>query len=106
LQAQNFKISGKVSDKGDHSVLIGASVILKTMPDSSDVAVITSDVNGQFTFSGLKAGPYLVVSSYVGYKTFKKAIEIGFNPVFNMPIELDPDDITLKGVEIVGRTPQ
>jgi len=105
LQAQNFKISGKVSDKGDHSVLIGASVILKTMPDSSDFAVITTDANGQFDFGGLKAGPYLVVSSYVGYKTFKKAIEIGFNPVFNMPIELDPDDITLKGVEIVGRTP-
>ncbi|HRG43612.1 MAG TPA: hypothetical protein PKY97_04075, partial [Saprospiraceae bacterium] len=52
LQAQNFKISGKVSDKGDHSVLIGASVILKTMPDSSDFAVITTDANGQFDFGG------------------------------------------------------
>ncbi|MCO6460546.1 MAG: TonB-dependent receptor [Saprospiraceae bacterium] len=101
---QNYKIIGKVSDQKDHTSLIGASVTLKSLPDSNNVSVVTSNTSGQFSFNELKSGSYVIISSYLGYKTYKKAIEIGFNPTFNLDIELIPEDITLKGVEIVGRT--
>lgn len=104
-QSQNYRILGVVNDQADSSSLIGASVFLKALPDSTTVAVATTDANGRFEFNDLKAGPYVIQSTFVGYKPYKRAVELGFNPVFRIKIDMKGDGITLGGIEVVGRTP-
>ena len=103
--SQNYRILGVVNDQIDSSSLIGASVFLKSLPDSNTVAVATTDAGGRFEFKDLKAGPYVIQSTYVGYKTFSKAVELGFSAAFSIEIMMRGDGITLGGMEVIGRTP-
>ena len=103
--AQTIRIEGVVKDQTDSAALTGANVQLKSLPDSITIGVSTTDVDGKFAFTEVKSGSYLVVASFIGYKNYKRAIEVGINPIVNIPVMLAGDGITLSGVEIIGKTP-
>lgn len=71
VNSQNlYELSGNVSDE-DMVVLPGASVVLSHRKTGT-----ITDANGNFLFSGLKAGVYILKVSFVGYKSISDTIEI------------------------------
>ena len=105
LRAQNIQLSGVVKDRTDSSALIGANVAIKSLPDSITIAVVSTNADGAYKIGDIKPGSYLIQSTFVGYKTYKRVVELGINPQTNITILMAGDGITLEGVEIIGRTP-
>lgn len=66
LQSWAQQLKGVVIDKNSKETLIGAVISI----EGTDVKAVT-DVNGNFSFEGLKDGTYTLYIKYVGYKTLK-----------------------------------
>ena len=62
-------VFGTVADSADGSPLVNASLKILNSRDSSFVNGGITDVNGKFTFRGLRKGRYILEVSYLGYKT-------------------------------------
>ncbi len=94
LFAQSSKgiLSGKVSDSSG-GVFQGAQV--KLDPGGSSAV---SDVQGEFLITGLAAGDYRVTITYVGFKTFTKAVTIAAGQVANLDAQLS---VATVDVEVV-----
>jgi len=72
----DYKISGKVVDKGTGNPIEYATAVLLESEDSVQVNGIATDVDGKFTISVKEAGTYILSISFVGYKDFSKEISI------------------------------
>lgn len=68
---QTSSLSGSVTDKATKSPLPGASVSIRGTTKGT-----TSKSNGAYSISGLSPGRYTVVATYMGYKTFERALEL------------------------------
>ncbi|MDR2917036.1 MAG: SusC/RagA family TonB-linked outer membrane protein, partial [Tannerella sp.] len=88
---QNGTIKGKIVDATGEP-LIGASIVIK----NSSIGTI-SDLNGDFTLSGVPAEVTLLIS-YVGYK----AQEVAVDGKSIVNITLQEDSETLEEVVVVG----
>jgi hypothetical protein len=75
LDAQS-KLSGTVLDAEDHSALIGATIKLTLLSDTTQWKGNATDVDGKFEFTQLTNGLYKVVINYIGYKTFVQEVQI------------------------------
>ncbi len=73
LYGQGRTITGRVTDEVDASPLIGASILAKTDPGTSQIGTI-ADLDGNFTLE-LPAGINTIVVSYVGYETREFSVE-------------------------------
>lgn len=74
--AQTFIITGNIIDNKDKSALIGASVILAPIADSTAKTGTTTDTAGNFALSNVKAGQYILRVVYIGYATQERKITI------------------------------
>jgi hypothetical protein len=83
--------------------LVNAYVVLRKLPDSTSAGQAVNTKSG-FTFKGLEAGNYLVISSYVGYLSDTVAITLsGKQDIFQLPtIRLAPEVKNL--VEVIIRS--
>ncbi|MCM1077194.1 MAG: outer membrane beta-barrel protein [Bacteroides sp.] len=70
-------ITGIVKDMDNGDPMMEAAVKLVTEKDSAFVAGVTTDVDGKFTFTGIKAGKYILTVSYIGYADLEKPITVG-----------------------------
>ena len=101
----SFDVSGTVVDKSTGEAVIGGSVKLMALPDSSFVEGATTGAQGEFNLKNVKKGTYALQVSYVGYATKsisvdltqqkKKAANIGY-------ITMAADAIELQGVEVTA----
>lgn len=101
----SFNVSGTVVDKATGEAVIGGSIKLLALPDSSFVEGTTTGATGEFNLKNVKKGTYALKVSYVGYATKsidvdlttqkKKAVNIGY-------ITMAADAIELKGVEVTS----
>lgn len=80
LSMAQFSISGTVSEKSNHA-LPGASVKLKNKG-----TVLTADAHGQYRFNNLKAGNYVLIVSYMGYRSTEKAISLSADAVVDITL--------------------
>ena len=71
--------------------------------DSALVANAVSNMNGQFSLTAPKDGNYTVKVTYVGYKTYTRAITVSGKPVQLGTITIKPDAIMLKGATVTGQ---
>ncbi|MGI4021884.1 MAG: TonB-dependent receptor domain-containing protein [Janthinobacterium lividum] len=104
--AQNGNISGKILDQKQQP-LIGASVLLLRLPDSTRVNGQATDENGAYLFSKINSGKYVVKTAMVGFATtYTKAFDFtGTN--LNLPIlVLNEQKNTLKEVTVSSTLPQ
>jgi hypothetical protein len=62
----------------------------------------SSDLNGNFTITGVPPGTYTVLISYVGYKKDSVQVIIVPNKVTQVAFNLSPISIQLEAVEMVG----
>ena len=81
------KISGSVKgilqDSASASTLSDATVSVMSLPDSSLVSFTLTSNAGFFEIKNLAAGDYVLVSSFVGLRSFKK--KPGAMPLTRMP---------------------
>ncbi|MCR4958862.1 MAG: outer membrane beta-barrel protein [Prevotella sp.] len=99
----SFEVSGTVVDKATGEAVIGGSIKLMALPDSTFVDGTTTGTQGEFSLKNVKKGAFALKISYVGYETKcisvdltqqkKKAVNIGY-------ITMAADAILLKGVEV------
>lgn len=70
-------ITGIVKDLDTKEPLLEAAVKLVTANDSTFVAGTTTDIDGKFSLTGVKAGKYLLTVSYIGYADFERPVTVG-----------------------------
>lgn len=105
LSAGAANISGRVIDSTGES-LISASVRLLASKDSTVVKGTVTDAAGNFIFPGIKAGKYIVETSYVGFETAYNNVPLADKNVNLGDITLKESSIMLKETTVVGiRTP-
>lgn len=93
-----FSISGNVSTNNDG--LVGAEVMLYKMKSDISLGTLT-DIEGNYKINEIEKGEYRLVVSYLGFKNYRKRIEID-NDLAIEPIILIEDVIEIDGVEITG----
>ena len=72
---QNYSVTGIALDSADFRPLIGANAVLTTT-NKVLAGGASTDLKGKFTIKGIKNGSYILKISYVGYKTYRKKIEV------------------------------
>ncbi|SDL45805.1 iron complex outermembrane recepter protein [Pedobacter sp. ok626] len=82
LAKAQFSISGTVSEKSNKT-LSGASVRLKNKATG-----MTTDGEGKYRFNNLKAGNYILSTSYIGYQTIEKSIKLSSDEVVDFTLTL------------------
>ncbi|MEN8156842.1 MAG: TonB-dependent receptor [Bacteroidota bacterium] len=92
LYAQDRPVTGNITDSGDNTPLIGATIQVK----GAAVGTVT-DVNGNFSLD-IPAGSEVVVFSYIGY--LSKEVEIGDRIRFD--VQLAEDVQELDEVVVIG----
>ena len=100
--AQNFSVSGTVSDSVDHSSLIGVSVWLLNASDTTQRKGTVTDISGRFSFNDVSAGNYVLQVSYIGYAAQKRSVAVRDASVELKAITLTQGTTTLKGIEVTG----
>lgn len=100
LAAQNPTIEGRVTDS-DSRAVCAASVILRSLPDSTYVAGMASDEEGRFRFAADGGGEYLLTVNYLGFKTFDRECRAGDV----VEVALQPDTQVLQSVVVRGERP-
>lgn len=98
---QNSIISGKLLDNTNKEAIEYASVVLYRLPDTTMVTGVITNSEGVFAFDKIPQGNYLIKSSFVGYETLTKAVEINKTP-FQFPeaLYMTPSTLTLDEVTI------
>jgi TonB-dependent receptor len=83
--AQTGRIIGKVIDAKTNETLIGATVVIEGTTNG-----VTTDVEGNFSFKGLKTGTYTIAISYISYTTKKfEGIAVTDKEVTNLNVLLE-----------------
>lgn len=73
--AQYWVIKGSVADSTESLPLQSATVVLTKLSDSTRRAFSTSEL-GEFRITGVENGNYQLQVSFVGFKTFKKELNV------------------------------
>src|SRR5687767_1584788 len=75
-KAQDIRLKGKLADNADNSPVIGATVKLTSMRDSSRIRQVITDNSGEFEIGSLNAGAYTLRISNTGYEIIEQRINI------------------------------
>jgi hypothetical protein len=76
VQAQGYRISGKVIDDADGTPVMGAAVRLILKSDSTKSRGTITDANGDFEFELVRKGSYMLRVSFLGYTTINRSLEM------------------------------
>ena len=108
--AQNkiVTVSGRVIEAGTKEPVELAAVQLLSLPDSAQVAGMTTSAQGYFSLSKQKPGKYLLKVSFIRYITKVIPVQLTANvPAKKMGnIELATDAVMLKEAVVVAEAPQ
>lgn len=103
IQAQEIK--GKLMDPSENKPLVGATLLLSKVKDSSVVFKTISDNKGVFNFKSLPIDSFILKVSFVGYDTYSKALKTQ-SPVLDLGVISVPKEIKeLSDVVVVSKTP-
>ena len=73
---KGLSVSGKLLDDSNRTPIGYASAVLYALPDTIMVTGVITDDKGGFIFDGVKSGKYLLRTSFVGYKTLERVVEV------------------------------
>lgn len=108
--AQNkiVTVSGRVIEADTKEPVELAAVQLLSLPDSAQVAGMTTSTQGYFSLSKQKPGKYLLKVSFIGYVTKIIPVQLTANvPAKKMGnIELATDAVMLQEAVVVAEAPQ
>lgn len=97
VQAQdaNSSVNGFVTDATTGEPLLFVNIAIEETGRGS-----ATNESGFYKISGLRSGTYTILCSYIGYKTFRKQIQLPKDQNLRLDIELLPDGIELDEVVI------
>jgi outer membrane receptor protein involved in Fe transport len=100
-------IVGQVFDAGLTTPIEYANVVLRALPESTQVTGTVTDKTGAFRLDGVKPGRYYVELSFIGYRDRSmKEIEVTVGALCDLGrIGLELKPISVQGVEAVGVKP-
>lgn len=103
--SQNFvTLTGIVTDANDlDKPLLGASVLLTNLADTTLTTGTATDFDGKFELSNLNPGAYRIRITYIGYQEWLQEVELNPGRQNLGTIQLTPDATTLEGVTITER---
>lgn len=90
-------IKGKVIDKVNHEPLPSADVHLIELKKGT-----ITKFDGSFIIDKVPSGEYTIEVSYIGYKKFRKRINVSDGETVEVSIELEQTVISLPGVVVTG----
>ncbi len=100
LSAQNkYTISGYIRDNGSGEEMIGATIYVKELPGTGTV----SNIYGYYSLT-LPAGNYTLMTSFIGYESFEKSIQLQSNQKFDF--ELEEEKLQLEEIVIAADRPE
>lgn len=99
-QAEEFTLKGKVINATQKEVLIGATVAMINIKDSTRSKYVSTDVNGEFEFLNLEQAFYKLRISSVGYKTYTKVFRLNIANADLGIISVEEDVVQLEEVTI------
>jgi hypothetical protein len=88
-------ISGSVTDKATGEPIPGVHVYLSQTTIGS-----VSDAGGNFSFNTKQDGQYMLVFSYIGYKTQMESVHLADGGTYTLHVKLEQDAINLEGIEV------
>ena len=101
-QESTGTLTGTVKDKNTGELLFGAGIKLVGTYKGQ-----TSDLDGRFVISGIKAGDYNVKVQYIGYSTtLLTGIRVEAGGIKNIEVNMLPAVENLQEVTVVGRQTQ
>ena len=111
---QGVALSGRVVDGEDGEGLAKATVQLFALSsrkgggvDTTFVSGTYTDAQGQFSFSGVKAGGFLMRLSYLGYKTLERAVTVTKNrPQALGALKMEADAVMLGEAVVTANVPK
>ena len=81
IKAQNAKITGKVVEKISQQPMIGVTVLLSEVKDSTKKVFAVTNRTGGFLFTGLKMQSYKLKTIYLGFAGITQLIELKEKPI-------------------------
>ena len=96
-QAQNFSVKGRVTDASQEAI-IAANVSLWAT-DSTLVTGVTSDAQGKFALSKIKAGNYRLAITFIGYQSEVILLKLNNNLDLG-DVQLQEDAVSLGEVTV------
>lgn len=97
LSVSGQTFNGSVFDETSMNSLQGATVVLKGI--SSDT--IVSDQNGNFSFTDLQKGKYILKVSHIGYEDFQARLEMEASAI-NLKIALKIKSWQLNEIQVIS----
>ncbi len=91
-----FSVSGTVEDPDSEFALIGAEIRIESID-----LISVSDVNGNFAFSNLCKGSYVIKVSYVGFQPLEQEITIVSDSI--IVLELLPSEVSLPEASVMEK---
>lgn len=88
VNAQEYTISGTISDKETGETMIGASVVAKVNP----IVGTTCNAYGYYSLT-LPQGEYAIEISFIGYKTISTRINLTENKKVNFKLEINSETL-------------
>jgi hypothetical protein len=101
--SQGIKVYGTLTDSRDNSTLIGVSVILVNSNDSTKKVGLASDNSGQFLFTNVTNGSYILKCDYLGYKKLFRKISVNGTDVNLGNVSMEASNQELKNVVVQGK---
>jgi TonB-dependent starch-binding outer membrane protein SusC len=97
VYAQAGSVSGQVVDSQTGEPLPGANVLISELNRGS-----ATDIDGNFNITGVDAGTYTLVTSYVGFITNRRSVSVAAGQDLALTIRLDADLRGLEEVVVTG----
>jgi TonB-dependent starch-binding outer membrane protein SusC len=97
VYAQAGSVSGQVVDSQTGEPLPGANVLISELNRGS-----ATDIDGNFNITGVDAGTYTLVTSYVGFITNRRSVSVAAGQDLALTIRLEADLRGLEEVVVTG----
>ncbi|MFZ1369639.1 MAG: outer membrane beta-barrel protein [Ferruginibacter sp.] len=101
--SQDISLKGKVTDKDDKSPIVGATVKLVSLRDSTQIKLVVTDKAGNFSFNNLNASGYRVYISFTGYEKVEQRINLQASNKEPIPFAIGKVATDLGDVTVVAK---
>jgi len=105
VYSQTISLKGKLADKNDKTALAGATVKLVSQKDSTISKTLVTDSKGDFEFTNLEPGTYVVKISSSGYEKIEQKIALQASNKEAIPFTLTRMATELAGITIIATAP-
>ncbi|UII25493.1 outer membrane beta-barrel protein [Fulvivirga maritima] len=102
ILGQNLSVSGHLVDQNDQSAVVGATVLLTNVKDTTNIYYGVTDEQGAFQVKNLSKAFYKLRITSIGYKPYLQFVRVETEKTDLGKLTLEEDTKVLSDVEITG----